>query len=889
SLPARSHVDAYMINEVLSYGKKGAFLGNEKETGIPNNIGIISAGVKPLDTDGDGMPDAWEEANGLNKNSAADAVQVATNGYLNIENYINSLNGPVAEYMRCPSELEFVERTTSSVTIKWRNNSTDADQIVVQKSSNGSSFTDAATIAGTETSYTITGLPEDSYCYFRLISKKAGLADSTPSEVFRETTAGPAKAPDQAINPTPAMGGTSRFYTAVDFSWEENTRPWGGDIKYDVYFGNSADNLTKVASGLTKKTFSYPVNMTMNATYYWRVDNTNDVGTTTGEVWNFNASEYSFAASYVDLGKDYNPDTKTQISPSSGVNMTTTDKTYTINSGKVNEFKYTVSGATMESTNGAYSTANVNCVKMTANTNYIEGSLTTISSKQIIPYIKLNGTSDNVGTEITVAVLFSDKVPFDVNSVIGYEEVLLPGARAGVEAIQVLSPNVEITKSFRVYRSVTVSTIDEDLYQIGNGGANVTTLGNCPKNPRIAYLAASLELLSFDGEGGEKDTDNTISAATINGKTATIVKSTGAIDANFRYGTPYGAWPVTFTLTSQKATADFTSGNTHDFSQGPLTITVTAQNGDTKAYTVNANVMQKPTIGLLTANGKAESYDDLFLSAFSDYDVVFLTAAATAPADIAAFYDAYNLIVVHANVTGANATLGETRKLVGVLPILNMKAFCYTSGRWSWGTPAKTVVGAITSQVETKLQNHNIFAGLTFEGQNLTFHKEATTDANGIQYATLGGTNWTAVSDASHTLATYNGSGNVHIHEVNLNNAAKYIMIGLSQEGDSYAKFNTNTVTMLKNAAAYLMDPLAYYDYNKNQPGVGIDNPDAPAVSNLRYYDGAIHNPEGEAVKVYSLSGTTPIASSEATINVAGLPKGIYMAVSPSGSLKFIK
>ena len=37
------------------------------------------------------MPDAWEDANGLNKNSAADGSVVASNGYTNVENYINSL------------------------------------------------------------------------------------------------------------------------------------------------------------------------------------------------------------------------------------------------------------------------------------------------------------------------------------------------------------------------------------------------------------------------------------------------------------------------------------------------------------------------------------------------------------------------------------------------------------------------------------------------------------------------------------------------------------------------------------------------------------------------------------------------------------------------------
>ncbi|MCH5309222.1 MAG: hypothetical protein J1E58_05105 [Prevotella sp.] len=52
---------------------------------------VLNATAAPVDTDGDGMPDAWETANGLNPNDAADANAYAENGYTNLENYLNSL------------------------------------------------------------------------------------------------------------------------------------------------------------------------------------------------------------------------------------------------------------------------------------------------------------------------------------------------------------------------------------------------------------------------------------------------------------------------------------------------------------------------------------------------------------------------------------------------------------------------------------------------------------------------------------------------------------------------------------------------------------------------------------------------------------------------------
>lgn len=45
-----------------------------------------------IDSDNDGMPDAWEKANGLNPNDASDAVKDCNgDGYTNIEKYINAI------------------------------------------------------------------------------------------------------------------------------------------------------------------------------------------------------------------------------------------------------------------------------------------------------------------------------------------------------------------------------------------------------------------------------------------------------------------------------------------------------------------------------------------------------------------------------------------------------------------------------------------------------------------------------------------------------------------------------------------------------------------------------------------------------------------------------
>ncbi|KAL1685888.1 polysaccharide lyase family 1 protein [Schizophyllum commune] len=83
----RDSVDKYILDEVASYGTKGALISDEGEVGGP---GSLAGGEAPTDTDGDGIPDEYETANELDP-QVDDAMDIADNGYANIENYINSL------------------------------------------------------------------------------------------------------------------------------------------------------------------------------------------------------------------------------------------------------------------------------------------------------------------------------------------------------------------------------------------------------------------------------------------------------------------------------------------------------------------------------------------------------------------------------------------------------------------------------------------------------------------------------------------------------------------------------------------------------------------------------------------------------------------------------
>jgi hypothetical protein len=85
-------VDAQVIADVLSLGRSGRLWTSQTQTGLPNNgYGILAGGTAEPDSDGDGMPDDWEAAYGLDPTQNNANGDFDGTGYTNIEKYINSL------------------------------------------------------------------------------------------------------------------------------------------------------------------------------------------------------------------------------------------------------------------------------------------------------------------------------------------------------------------------------------------------------------------------------------------------------------------------------------------------------------------------------------------------------------------------------------------------------------------------------------------------------------------------------------------------------------------------------------------------------------------------------------------------------------------------------
>lgn len=74
----------------------------------------LNAGTAKTDTDGDGIPDEWEKANGLNPNDSTDGAKITADGYSNLEHYINSLVQDIVDKGNAGSSAKMLNGTLTT-------------------------------------------------------------------------------------------------------------------------------------------------------------------------------------------------------------------------------------------------------------------------------------------------------------------------------------------------------------------------------------------------------------------------------------------------------------------------------------------------------------------------------------------------------------------------------------------------------------------------------------------------------------------------------------------------------------------------------------------------------------------------------------------------------
>jgi glucuronoarabinoxylan endo-1,4-beta-xylanase len=134
---------------------------------------------------------------------------------------------------------------------------------------------------GTALTYDTGTMANGTTYYWRVDEKNAG--GTTTGTVWSFTTV--LAAPGQASSPVPSTGATNVSLTQ-DISWTAGS----GATSRDVYFGTVTPPVTKVIADGTALTYDTGT-MASITTYYWRVDEKNAGGTTTGTVWSFTTQD----------------------------------------------------------------------------------------------------------------------------------------------------------------------------------------------------------------------------------------------------------------------------------------------------------------------------------------------------------------------------------------------------------------------------------------------------------------------------------------------------------------------------------------------------------------------------------------------------------------------
>jgi len=300
SYPRRDQVENLMVSDLASKGTTATYVYVQSDLttkfGFTNGgAGHVYGAPAPLDTDNDGMPDAWEDANGLDKN-VNDALLVSTTNapYLNIEVYINGLTSQTpADFIIPPTNVNFTNvistevPAASSFTVNWNDNADNETNYVLERSTNGTTFTELATLGANVTSYDETGLTPNTQYYYRV--KAINATESSVYTTAASVTTPPIpSAPTKATTPTPATGNNNVELTNGNLLLE-----WTGSsntTSYAVYFGTNASSLIKMADVAYSASPSYQItNLSPATTYYWRIDASNAKGVATGDVWNFKA------------------------------------------------------------------------------------------------------------------------------------------------------------------------------------------------------------------------------------------------------------------------------------------------------------------------------------------------------------------------------------------------------------------------------------------------------------------------------------------------------------------------------------------------------------------------------------------------------------------------
>lgn len=191
--PYRDAIDARVVSETRN--DTGFYINTEDEVGgYCTDYATREAG---FDTDQDGIPNYWEDENGLNSQDASDGAIICEDGYSNLEHYLNALVEGVTEsdYVAANPEIA-IDLTDNTQITENESVTVNADTQAAQGRSIAKvEFYNGADLVGMDTeapyTFTYTGLEDGTYSISaRAYDSDGNETQSVPSRLHVNSTDG---------------------------------------------------------------------------------------------------------------------------------------------------------------------------------------------------------------------------------------------------------------------------------------------------------------------------------------------------------------------------------------------------------------------------------------------------------------------------------------------------------------------------------------------------------------------------------------------------------------------------------------------------------------------------------------------------------------------------
>ncbi len=166
-----------------------------------------------------------------------------------------------------PSGLALTVNSSSSITLRWTDNSTNETAFRLERSAgNDRGFSEMATVAADTTSYRDTGLAPATHYFYRVRAANA-TGSSAYSNTANATTSPAAVAP---AAPSSLSATASSVSLRIDLRWTDNSmNETGFRIERSTNANNGFTQIATTAAGVT--TYSDSAGLERNTKYYYRV------------------------------------------------------------------------------------------------------------------------------------------------------------------------------------------------------------------------------------------------------------------------------------------------------------------------------------------------------------------------------------------------------------------------------------------------------------------------------------------------------------------------------------------------------------------------------------------------------------------------------------------